>query len=80
MNNLGQTNTATYTAVIMDLINPFATKFTNYLIDGTNADSTNVLAFNKGGSHNLTTSYDSASFLVSTGNFVGTVSAYGYNK
>jgi hypothetical protein len=78
--NLGQTNTATYTAVIMDLINPFATKFTNYLIDGTNADSTNVLAFNKSGSHNLTTSYDSVSFIVSTGTFAGSVSVFGFNK
>jgi hypothetical protein len=77
---LGQTNTASYTASIIDLINPFATKYTNYIINGTNADVTQIFGFSKSGTFDLTTSFDSASFIVSTGNFAGTYSVYGYNK
>jgi hypothetical protein len=78
--NLGQTNAATYTSMTIDLINPFATKFTNSLISGTNADVTQVFGFTANGVFSATTSFDSASWFVSTGNFAGTVSAYGYNK
>jgi hypothetical protein len=78
--NLGQTNNASYTSMTIDLINPFATKFTNSLIAGTNADATQVFGFSANGVFSATTSFDSATWFVSTGNFAGTVSAYGYNK
>jgi hypothetical protein len=78
--NLGQTTTGSYQSAVIDLVNPFATKLTHYFISATNVDTTTVIGIFKSGSFDVTTSFDSASWIVSTGNFAGTVSAYGYNK
>lgn len=79
---LGQVQTASgaYPAFNINLLNPFATKFTNYFISGTNNDATQIYGFTKNGVYDLTTSFDSASLICSTGNFAGVITVYGLNK
>jgi hypothetical protein len=78
--NLGQTNTASYTAATIDLFAPNLAKMHNYLINGTNADSTALLGFTKGGTLDQTVAYDSVTFFVTAGNLAGTLYVYGYSK
>jgi hypothetical protein len=60
----------------MDVVNPFLSQKTYYNCLAAGHDA----GFVTSGALNLNTSYDSMSFIASTGNMTGTYSVYGYNK
>jgi len=62
---------------VFDVKNPKLTSVTTVTGQGNGQDS-NLLTM--GHSFTLTTSFDSMSFIASTGNFTGNVSVYGYNQ
>jgi hypothetical protein len=67
--------------LIVDLINPFATKRSGFNVSGHGANSSGTYNDKTGaGRHEVATSYDAATFLWSTGTFTGTISTYGYAK
>lgn len=67
--------------LIIDLINPFAADETGFNVSGHGANSSGSYNDKTGaGRHELSTSYDAATFLWSTGTFTGTISTYGYAK
>jgi hypothetical protein len=73
----------TLNAVIIDLFQPFtatATKIFSTSI-GTDSLATQLRSFNLQGYHNVTTSYESIEFIVSSGTFNGgTLRVYGYQN
>jgi hypothetical protein len=65
---------------VLDILNPFLTKRTGW--QGLNlftTTGTNLISGDLNGNISVTTSYTGLTLLVSTGNFGGKVSIYGYN-
>ena len=70
-------STSTLNSFVFDIKNPKLTSITTVTGQGNGTDS-NLATL--GHSFTLTTSFDSMSFIASTGNFTGNVSVYGYNQ
>ena len=72
-------DTTLVNALVMDLFDPFLATPTGFSVNGVRSSSggwTNTVV----GTHNQTVSYDSMTFICSTGTFTGKVSVYGRNK
>jgi len=70
------------TASMFEIINPAQSVKTTAVAVHTGQPGTtgSILSYTMAYLHNLTTSYDSMSFIPSSGTITGTVSVYGYNK
>jgi hypothetical protein len=63
--------------VIIELSNPFASKYKSYFANATRHDD---YVWSVGGKNNTITSYDGLRILVGSGALSGTVSVYGYTQ
>ena len=61
--------------IVMELSNPFATRYKSYFANATRQDD---YVWSVGGKNNTTTSYDGFRIIPTSGNISGTVSIYGY--
>ena len=75
---VGRSITTTGSIVILEIMNPYLTKNTNYASYGGYFDDPTIRNYT--GSHRLTTSYDGIVFFPSTGTITGTITVYGYKK
>ena len=67
--------------ITVDIVNVFASNYTNLAFKGFGStDASNLFSYNGGGSHRVTQSYDGLSLIAENGNFTGSLKIYGYRN
>jgi hypothetical protein len=75
---IGRSVASGFRSIVLDFINPALAERT--VFHGFYTDHANLVHYTIGGAHEVSTAYDSASVIASTGNITGSYSVYGYNK
>jgi argininosuccinate synthase len=81
VDNGGNADTVSYTGIVIDLFDNFATRWTKIVNSGHYLNASTIPAMVTGaGFHAVATSYDGINIISDGGTLTGQLSVYGYNK